>query len=82
MTQKGENKRFLVGKGFAEVTATEVSLLVDLCEDTDSIDKEEANTELKVALEELARTDVTDAGYAFVKLICSPPAMHTKHTSE
>jgi F-type H+-transporting ATPase subunit epsilon len=65
--QKGGNKRILVGKGFVEVTATEASLLVDLCEEVESIDKKSAQDELSEALEELNRLDVTDTKYVFAK---------------
>ena len=67
LSQKSGDRRILVGKGFAEVTATEISLLVELCENVEDIDKKAAEALLKEANEELARTDISDASYAFVK---------------
>jgi F-type H+-transporting ATPase subunit epsilon len=60
-------KKILVGKGFAEVTSSQISLLVDLCEDVESIDKESANEELVSATSELAKLDVNDPRYGFVE---------------
>ena len=60
-------KRLLVGKGFAEIGSEHISLLVDLCESVEDIDKEAAQKELDAALSELADLNISDAGYAFVK---------------
>ena len=60
-------KRLLVGKGFAEIGSEHISLLVDLCESVEDIDKEAAQKDLDAALSELADLNISDAGYAFVK---------------
>ena len=65
--QKEGVKRILVGKGFAEVNATQVSLLVDLCEEVANIDKSAAQKELQDALAELNKIDVNDSRYSFAK---------------
>ena len=60
-------KKILVGKGFAEVTSTEVSILVDSCEEVETIDKAKAKEELEHLSNELAQLSVNDSRYAFVK---------------
>ena len=60
-------KRLLVGKGFAEIGSEHISLLVDLCESVDDIDKDSAQKDLDAALTELESLSISDAGYAFVK---------------
>ncbi|MFT4974466.1 MAG: F-type H+-transporting ATPase subunit epsilon [Myxococcota bacterium] len=44
-----DTKRILVGKGIAEVGNEQVTLLVELCEDTSTIDKDAARSVLKKA---------------------------------
>ena len=61
------NERLLVGKGFAEIGSEHISLLVDLCESVDDIDKDAAQKDLDAALAELSDLNISDAGYAFVK---------------
>jgi len=60
-------ERLLVGKGFAEIGSEHISLLVDLCESVDDIDKDSAQKDLDAALTELESLNISDAGYAFVK---------------
>jgi F-type H+-transporting ATPase subunit epsilon len=59
-------ERYLVGKGFAELNATSLSLLVDLFETVDSIDKDKARSALVEAEDELSRTAPADESYPFV----------------
>lgn len=42
-------KRYIVGRGFADVGPTNVTLLTDSCEEADSVDKDEARTALTAA---------------------------------
>ena len=65
--QAAGNQRLLVGKGFAEIGSEHISLLVDLCESVDEIDKDAAQKDLDAALLELANLNISDAAYAFVK---------------
>ena len=68
VVHKTEGKeRLLVGKGFAEIGSEHISLLVDLCESADTIDKDAAQKDLDAALSEMADLNVSDAAYAFVK---------------
>lgn len=52
----GNTRRLLVGRGVAEVGNDQVTLLVDLCEAPESVDKDAARTELEQALQELKTT--------------------------
>ena len=47
--QAGGQTRFLVGAGFAEVSAEKVTLLVDLCEQAGAVDKSAAAEALAAA---------------------------------
>jgi len=47
--QAGQAKRVVVGPGFAEVANGEVTLLVDLCEDGEDVDKAQAAKDLASA---------------------------------
>ena len=47
----GKARRMLVGKGVAEVGPQQVTLLVDVCEDPESVDKDAARTALAEAWE-------------------------------
>lgn len=47
--QGSESTRLVVGPGFAEVGAGEMTLLVDFCEDAASVDKGQAATDLAAA---------------------------------
>ncbi len=48
--RKGESvSRLVVGPGFAEVGAGEVTLLVDLCEESATVDKQQAAKDLAAA---------------------------------
>lgn len=49
-------KRLLVGKGVAEVGGSQVTLLVDLCEDPAKIDKAAARADLDKALADFKAT--------------------------
>lgn len=51
--QSGSQTRFLVGRGFAEVSSSSVTLLVDLCEAHAAIDKEAAAADLADAMNRL-----------------------------
>ena len=59
-------ERYLIGKGFAELNSTSLSLLVDLFETVDSIDKDKARSELIEAEDELSRTAPAEESYQFV----------------
>lgn len=59
-------ERYLIGKGFAEINSVELSLLVDLFETVDDIDKDKARSELIEAEEELSVTAPADERYPFV----------------
>jgi len=48
-----DTKRILVGKGVAEVGGAQVTLLVDLCEETATIDKAAAKADLEKASADL-----------------------------
>lgn len=65
--RESDVKRILVGKGFAEITATEVSILVDICEEVENIDKAAAAKELEKSLAELAKLNASDSRYPFAK---------------
>ncbi len=45
----GQSSRMVVGPGFAEIGAGEMTLLVDFCEDGDSVDKAQAAKDLAAA---------------------------------
>lgn len=49
-------RRLLVGKGVAEVGGSQVTLLVDLCEDPAAIDKDAARSELTEAMADFKAT--------------------------
>jgi F-type H+-transporting ATPase subunit epsilon len=51
--QKGGLTRFLVGRGFAEVSSSSVTLLVDLCEPHSAVDKSAAAKALADATNKL-----------------------------
>lgn len=55
-------QRMVVGTGFAEVGPGQITLLVDLCEPAESVDKDAAQADLSAAEEALAGSDpATDA---------------------
>ena len=56
--------RFLVGGGFAEVGPGEVTLLVDLCESVDSIDKAQAKQALADAVKTMETADPSTGEWA------------------
>jgi F-type H+-transporting ATPase subunit epsilon len=68
VTIEGPNgtERFLIGKGFAEITSTELSLLVDVFEDIAAIDKDKAKSDLLDAEEALSRTSPSNKDYSFI----------------
>lgn len=59
-------ERFLIGKGFAEITSTELSLLVDVFEDIAAIDKDKAKADLLEAEEALSHTSPSNKDYGFI----------------
>jgi F-type H+-transporting ATPase subunit epsilon len=50
-------KRMVVGTGFAEVGPGQITLLVDLCEPSEDVDKDAAQASLSAAEETLASAD-------------------------
>lgn len=54
---EGEERRFFVDKGFAEVLEDKVSVLTENCEGVSDIDIEHAQDEVSVAEEEIARLE-------------------------
>ena len=65
--QSGKTTRLLTGKGFAETGPSEITLLVNLCEEVEKIDKDKARKDLSEAEEELSRLHSTDPKYPFVQ---------------
>ena len=65
MSDRG-TERYLIGKGFCGLNSTSLSLLVDLFETVDSIDKDKARAELIEAEDELSRTAPADESHQFV----------------
>lgn len=61
---KGNRKTYYaVGKGYAEVTAKKVTLLLEKVVQANKIDKERARRELSEAEADLSRVSKEDAGY-------------------
>ena len=56
-----DQQRYLVGSGFAEAGPSHVTLLVDLCEEVASIDKEAAQNDLAEAESQMGQCD-SDSG--------------------
>jgi F-type H+-transporting ATPase subunit epsilon len=63
ITSNNRKTYYAVGKGYAEVSAKAVTLLLDSAEKADTIDKESARKELAEAESELARMSTEDEGY-------------------
>ncbi|MBX2796462.1 MAG: ATP synthase F1 subunit epsilon [Myxococcales bacterium] len=51
-------KEWIVGRGFAEVSQTRVTILTDSCEEPGNVDRDGATADLKEAEETLATADV------------------------
>jgi F-type H+-transporting ATPase subunit epsilon len=63
ITKDGRKTYYAVGKGYAEVTAKKVTLLLEKVVKASEIDKETARRELSEAEAELSRMTKEDAGY-------------------
>jgi len=59
----GETRKLLVGTGFAEVGPDRITLLVDLCESVDDIDKEQASLDMASAEEVISRATLGTPEY-------------------
>lgn len=60
----GGPKRMVVGTGFAEVGPDRITLLVDLCEPAEGVDKAAAQAALTAAEDTLASTDPSSTDWA------------------
>ena len=66
----GEVRSLVVGPGFAEIGPDQVTLLVDLCEDAETVDAKAAQVDLDAAFAELGQVDVmSDEGLLLQKRI-------------
>lgn len=52
-------KRYVIGRGFAEIGTDRVTVLTDRCEPLESVDKAKAQADLEAAEKELADTDAS-----------------------
>ena len=59
-----DQKRYLVGSGFAEAGPSHITLLVDLCEEVESIDKEAAQSDLAESESQMNQCDSDSAEWA------------------
>ena len=66
----GSTRSLVVGPGFAEIGPDQVTLLVDLCEDAETVDAKAAQVDLDAAFAELGQVDVmSDEGLLIQKRI-------------
>jgi F-type H+-transporting ATPase subunit epsilon len=64
---EGKAHQVLIGQGFAEISAQEIVLLVDLCEELADIDKGEAQKAYDAARVKLETIATTDPSYSIVR---------------
>ena len=62
-----EDKAFLIGKGFVEISRSSLTILVELCENIEDIDVEAAETTLSDSVNELADLKSTDPKASILK---------------
>jgi F-type H+-transporting ATPase subunit epsilon len=68
VVSQGQVHRFVLGRGFAEITGDRVTLLTDSCEPVSSIDRGKAEKELHQAEQEMSTLDPQSEKYRQAQL--------------